>query len=357
LRQSGVFSSVALSEAEVPRVGGTLDMALAVVEAPLHRFGFGAEVTSQDGATLSAFWLHRNLWGGGERLRIEGEVAGIGTSSGDADYSASIRLDRPATYNADTTAFALAQLEQLSEVDYDALTFTVGVGLSRYFSPELSGTAAIELSASRVTDDSFTDNFRQLSLPVTFTLDRRDSVSDPKTGYWVDLGGTPFLGFAGTGSGVQLQADVRGYRAVGDRLVFAGRAQAGSVLGSDILETPREYLFHSGGGGTVRGQPYQSLGVEVMRDGDLVAMGGMSFAAISAELRADVTKTIGVVAFYDVGFVGLTGGFGGGDWHAGAGLGLRYATSIGPIRLDLAVPVSGDTGDGLQIYLGLGQAF
>lgn len=357
LRKSGVFSSVALTESEVPGPDGTLDMTLSVIEAPLRRFGFGAEITSQDGAELSAFWLHRNLWGGGERLRIEGIVGGIGASDGEADITASIRLDRPATYNADTSAFALAQLEQLSEVDYDALVFTVGVGLSRYFSPELSGTAAIELSASEVTDDYATTNYRQLSLPVTFTLDRRDSVADPTRGYWIDLGGTPFLGFSGTGSGAQLQAEARGYRALGDRLVLAGRAQVGSVLGSDILETPREYLFYSGGGGTVRGQPYQSLGVEVLRDGDLISIGGQSFAAVSAEMRFDVTDTIGVVAFYDLGFVGLTSDFGGGDWHAGAGLGLRYATAIGPIRLDLAVPVSGSTGEGLQIYLGLGQAF
>ncbi len=95
----------------------------------------------------------------------------------------------------------------------------------------------------------------------------------------------------------------------------------------------------------------------MLRGADLVPMGGASFAAVSAELRASVTSTIGVVAFYDAGFVGMTGGFGAGEWHAGAGVGLRYDTGIGPIRLDLAVPVAGATGDGLQIYLGIGQSF
>ena len=53
------------------------------------------------------------------------------------------------------------------------------------------------------------------------------------------------------------------------------------------------------------------------------------------------------------------GGFftGTGDWHAGAGLGVRYATGVGPLRLDIAAPVGGSTGDGVQIYLGMGQAF
>ena len=41
----------------------------------------------------------------------------------------------------------------------------------------------------------------------------------------------------------------------------------------------------------------------------------------------------------------------------GTGLGLRYDTGFGPIRFDVATPVAGDTGDGVQIYIGIGQAF
>jgi translocation and assembly module TamA len=45
------------------------------------------------------------------------------------------------------------------------------------------------------------------------------------------------------------------------------------------------------------------------------------------------------------------------NWHAGAGVGLRYMTAIGPVRLDLAGPVAGATGGGAQVYIGIGQAF
>jgi translocation and assembly module TamA len=357
LRRSGIFSSIALTEAATPGPGDTLDMALTVVEAPLRRFGFGAELSSRDGGKVSAYWLHRNLWGGGERLRLEGEVSGIGASTGGADLRASVRIDRPATFSPDTQAFAEARIERLQEADHDATAFSLGFGLSHDFSDRLTGTAAVQFSTSRVTDAFATERFRQVSLPADLAWDRRDSTSNPTRGFWLGGGATPFAGFGGTGSGVQLRGEARGYRAIGGRVVLAGRAQAGSVLGSALLQTPREYLFHSGGGGTVRGQPYQSLGVEVLRGFDLVPMGGASFAAVSAELRADVTSKIGMVAFYDAGFVGISGGFGDGNWHAGAGLGLRYATGIGPIRLDLAMPVAGNTGDGLQIYLGIGQSF
>jgi translocation and assembly module TamA len=108
----------------------------------------------------------------------------------------------------------------------------------------------------------------------------------------------------------------------------------------------------------VRGQPYQSLGVEVLQaGGEPVQTGGTAFLAGSLELRAKVTDKIGVVGFVDAGQVSALDFNGSGGWHAGAGLGLRYDTGFGPIRLDVAAPVGGDTGSGVQIYVGIGQAF
>jgi translocation and assembly module TamA len=71
-----------------------------------------------------------------------------------------------------------------------------------------------------------------------------------------------------------------------------------------------------------------------------------------------VTEKIQAVAFYDAGYIGPDSWIGDGDnFHAGAGLGIRYQTGIGPIRLDVATPVAGNTGDGVQLYVGIGQAF
>ncbi len=170
----------------------------------------------------------------------------------------------------------------------------------------------------------------------------------------------PFLGFGTTDSGARLTFDARAYRRLGEdsRFVVAARAQGGLIVGSRLLATPRDDLFYSGGGGTVRGQPYQSLGVTANDGGTPVETGGTRFIAVSAEVRAKVTDTIGIVGFVDAGSVSdSTFTSPGDDWHAGAGLGLRYATGFGPIRLDIATPVGGDTGDGVQIYIGIGQSF
>ena len=149
-----------------------------------------------------------------------------------------------------------------------------------------------------------------------------------------------------------------GYKAFGEdkRAVLAARVQGGVVVGASLAGTPRDYLFYSGGGGTVRGQPYQSLGVNVLTDSSSIVYqtGGTQFLGASVEARVRVGDNLGLVGFLDMGAVGAIGV---NDWHAGAGVGIRYATAVGPIRVDLALPVGGSTGDGLQVYVGLGQAF
>ncbi|MFD2173031.1 autotransporter assembly complex protein TamA [Rhodobacter lacus] len=359
LRRTGIFSSVTLSEAEHLRDGALLDGDLTVIEAKTRRLGLGAELSSTDGVTLSGYWLHRNLFGGGERLRFDAEVAGIGGATGGTDYSLAARLDRPATFSPDTAAFLATQVSRSDEEDYTEQAFDISVGLSHVFNPRLTGEAGIGYGWSRITDETGNTLYRTITLPTSLTWDNRNDAADATRGYYGKLELTPFAGLSGTGSGARLAADFRAYRALdaGGRFVLAGRAQFGGVFGPDLEETPRDYLFYSGGGGTVRGQPYQSLGVTALEGGTLKT-GGNRFIGLSGELRAGITSSIGVVAFYDAGFVGLDSfGEGDGDWQSGAGLGLRYKTPIGPIRLDVAGPVSGSTGNGVQIYLGIGQAF
>lgn len=165
------------------------------------------------------------------------------------------------------------------------------------------------------------------------TWDRRDRPTNAASGFYLDAEIKPFLGFDTTDSGVRATFDGRLYRSIGapGRIVLATRVQAGAVLGADLLDTPRDELYFSGGGGTVRGRPYRSLGVPITKGiGPEFLIGGTYFLAGSAEIRAIVTKRIGLVGFIDAGRVGVNGFFDDiGDWHAGAGPGLRYDTIRG----------------------------
>lgn len=361
LRRTGIFGSVTLAEDAEITAPDLLGITATVVEQKPRRYSFGAELASIEGVSLTGSWLHRNLLGGGERLMLESAVTNIGSGDSGIDYALGVSLDRPATLTRDTTAGLKLEFAHLDEIDLSADAVEFGLTFSHVFSKTLTGRTGLSYSYLDGTDPGGDFIYRNLSLPVGLTWDRRDNARDATRGFYLDASVMPFLGFDTTGSGLRATFDGRAYRSLGTpgKVVIAIRAQGGAIFGSEILDTPRDLLFFSGGGGTVRGQPYQSLGIPVLKMfGPEFDVGGKFFLAGSLELRAKVTEKIGIVGFVDVGSVGLDGFFDTfSDSHAGAGLGLRYDTGLGPIRLDVAAPISGSTGDGVQIYVGLGQSF
>lgn len=356
LRRTGAFRSVSLSEADNLHSNDTLDIAAHFVEAKPRRFGIGAELSSPEGGRLSGFWLHRNLLGGAERLRFDGEVAGLFGTTG-LDYSLAGRFERPATFGPDISLFITGEIAELDEPDYFSRQVQLSLGLSAILSDQLVADASVGYRYSDVTDDFGDRSFTHLVVPLSATYDRRNSGINPTGGYYAQVSAMPYLGLNGSANGAQLTGDMRGYWGIGEagKIILAGRLQFGNILGSSLAQTPPDLLFYSGGGGSVRGQPYQSLDVDL---GGGNSSGGRSILGISTEIRTLVFRKTSVVGFFDAGFVGADGfSTDNGAWHSGAGIGLRYETGIGPIRFDIAAPVSGDTGEGVQFYVGIGQAF
>ena len=361
LRRTGTFDSVAMAQADEFNSDLTLDITGQISEAKPRRFGAGIEVSTIEGLTLSSFWLHRNWLGGAERFRVEGEIAGIEGETGGTDYALRGTFTRPATFGADTDFFIRTELSREDEPEFLLDSVSVEVGFTRILTDDLTVGAAVGVLAAREETDAGTREYTLLTLPLDATLERRDNPTDAKSGYYLNAELTPFVSIVGDVNGGRLYGDTRGYYTVGERqnLTFAARGQFGSVLSAGVDEAPADFLFYSGGGGTVRGQAYNDLGIDRIEDGETVTTGGTSFAGLQLEARAQVTDNISLVGFYDIGQVGDTVlPFETGDWHAGAGFGLRYNTGIGPIRLDLATQASGDdAGDDLQVYIGIGQAF
>ena len=356
LRRTGAFTAARIIEDEVAGPDGTIGATLTVVEQLPRRFGFGAEIESEEGASLEVYWLHRNLLGGAERLRLDFEVDGIDGGSDGMDYRAAVLFNRPATFRPDVDLQLSAELEHLEEPAFTQDTFATQALLTRFVSDELTIGAGIGYRYAR-TDDAFGERtFQLLELPATARWDRRNDRLNPTEGFYVDLDTRAFAGLSDeAGSGLRVEGEVRGYYGLGaeDRVVAAARLGFGSVVGAERDEVPSDFLFFSGGSQTVRGQPYESLGLPTASD----EAGGASRVTLQAEMRVAFTERIGGVAFADYGIVGDESFGGETADHAGAGLGLRYSTGIGAIRLDVAAPVSGDTGDGVQVYIGIGQAF
>lgn len=361
LRRTGAFSSVSIEEAETPSADGRLDMIVTVVEDAPRRLGFGAEISSTEGAKLSAYWMHRNLLGGAERLRFDAQASGIGGEGGSLrdgsgiDYLLGATFSRPGTFSPANTLGARIALTQEDEPDYFSNVALGEVSLTRQLTERIEITAAVQLRYSDVEDELGDRKLFHILFPLTGQMDARDDILNPKGGYFVRLEAQPFVGLDDVSdSGARLYGDARYYQSVGSRVTLAGRFQFGSVISDSLEGAPREFLFYSGGGGTVRGQPYRSLH-DTLPGG--ASVGGSSFLGASAEARVNVTGKISLVGFYDWGQISAENTFEDGMSHAGAGLGLRYDTPIGPIRLDVATPVSGSTGEGVQVYVGIGQAF
>ena len=359
LRRTETFAAVALREAETPNPDGTLDIAATVQEAPPRRIGFGAELSSVEGATLSAYWLHRNLLGGAERFRVDGEVSGIDAGTEGIDYRLRAEFRRPGTPRPDSDLLMHFELESLEEPQFSSDSAEFVAGFDRIVTERLEVYGGAGFRYADVRTAFGRASYTHFILPVSAQYDRRDSELNATRGYYLAGTALPYAALDGGTSGLRLTADMRAYRAFGadDRVVLAGRLQLGSVLGPELREALPQDLFFSGGGGTVRGQDYQSLGIFVPARRELA--GGRSFVGVSAELRTRVTDNISVVGFYDHGTIGRDA-FPDADSpsHAGAGLGLRYDTGLGPLRLDVATPASGDeAGESLFFYVGIGQAF
>jgi translocation and assembly module TamA len=140
------------------------------------------------------------------------------------------------------------------------------------------------------------------------------------------------------------------------RLVLAGRATAGSVFGEERNAIPADERLYAGGGGSIRGYFYQSVGPLF----GTTPIGGRSLIELSLEFRLKLTDRFGLVGFLDGGTAFEGTHFNSGEdplW--GAGVGFRYYTPIGPLRIDIGFPLDRREGidDAFQLYLSIGQSF
>lgn len=359
LRNTGIFRTAAFQEAETPNPDGTLDIIARIEDRDPRRIGFGGEYATDEGLTLSAFWLHRNISGDGLSFRIDGEVSGIAGDTGGIDYTVNLEMIRPASFGARTDAFILGELESLDEDNYESDIARLAFGVTRRQTDDLTLSAAIQFSYSDEVDDSGELEYTQLFFPLRATLDKRNDILNATDGYFLLAEVAPFLGLDESDSGARSLLDARWYQDFGSdgRYVFATRLQVGAITGTDVTGVPNDLRFYSGGGGTVRGQSFESLDITLPNGVD---SGGRSFLGLQSELRIGITDALSVVGFFDWGSVSEDSFPGSGDpEHSGAGLGVRYNTGIGPLRLDVGFPVSGgdDDDSNFQLYIGIGQAF
>ncbi len=359
-----IIGGIRLREAERLDASGRLPVDVEISERKPRYFGFGTKYSSTEGTAVNAYWGHRNLFGGAETVRIDGQVSWFGGEPDavpDADpfgYSLKASFGKPGIFTVDDDLVAeAAVLREVTDAYVrDAVTLVAGV--RRRFNDYLSVQAGVDFEQAFVEDTFGKRDDFVAGIPIDITYDTTDSLLDPTRGIRSSTRIEPFafLGEAGAGP-VLVKGSLAAYQAIDsrDRFILAGRVAGGSLIGADITDVPPARRFYAGGGGSIRGYDYQSVSPR-NDNGDII--GGLSYFEASAELRVKITDTIGVVPFFDMGaaFEDEVPDFSG--LHYAAGLGLRYYTSIGPIRLDAAIPLNPrDDDTGYGIYVSIGQAF
>lgn len=360
LRKLGVFSSVTIREAQALDNEGRIPVDIKVSEGKHRYFGVGAQYSTIDGFGVQGYWGHRNLFGRAESLRVEGAVSRLGetTDVQQLDYSAGILFSKPGFLLPTMTLNASLKAKMEAPESYEAKTVTAAASLTYELNDTDKVTGGGEISYSKTEDAFGTNDYLTFSIPVEFERDARDDKLNPTTGYRAIVNAKPSYEALEGNIFSSFEASASGYYGFGeeDSVVLAGKVAAGTIVGGGALDNiPVNRRFYAGGGGSVRGYSYQQISP---RNAKGEATGGRSYVQTSLEARVNVTDTIGVVPFVDAATVSEESVPDFSDVRVGAGIGLRYATPFGPIRLDVAVPLqSYEGGSNYGIYAGIGQAF
>ena len=360
LRKLGVFSSIKIVKADRLDQQGRIPLAIEVSDGKQRYFGIGAQFSSLDGFGVQGYWGHRNLFGGAESLKITGSVSRLGEQWDyrELDYLASVEFSKPGIFDAYSTLNVSVIAQQVNPDTYRSTSFTKLANIGYELTRQDTITGGFDLTWNETEDFRGISQFLTFSLPITWNRDASDDKLDPHEGYRLRLTGIPSYEIYRSNFFHTIDGQVSAYTSFGedDGVTLAGKLAMGSLLmAPGLKDVPATRRFYLGGGGTVRGYAYQEI---TPRNANGDPLGGRSYMLASFETRVKVTETVGIVPFIDVGTVSSQTYPDFSDIRAGAGLGIRYATPFGPLRLDVAMPINRyPDGSRFGIYAGIGQSF
>ncbi|MGB3625021.1 MAG: autotransporter assembly complex family protein [Henriciella sp.] len=324
---------------------------VTLTERKRNTIALGASYSTNEGAGLNAELTRRNLTRRGDVVVADLTVAEL-------EQALDIVWRRPNEFGYGRGLVLNAGISNETTDAYDRQAVEVGAGYEVVRGPEFTYSYGVNAEITKEEDEFGERDLQILSVYGAARLDETDSVLDPRSGWRANGRVEPSYTFGdNTNPFVRTSGQVSGYIPFDDerRFVLAGRLKIGAVLGADAADLPVDTRFYSGGGGSVRGYSYQGIGP---RTEDGTPLGGKSVVETSLEARYRWRPNIGIVAFIDAGSVSTDEFSNFDDAQYGAGLGVRYTTPAGPIRLDVAVPLNPDDfDDPVQIYISIGQAF
>jgi translocation and assembly module TamA len=405
----GPFATISVDVGKAVDSTSGVPVTFTLHERKRHAVALNAAYSTDLGGSGGVTWSDRNVFGNAEQLTIAASALNLGgTATTGIGYDASAKFVKPEFGHRDQSLqIAVGAIKQSLQA-YDQKAVTSGVSLTRKLSSVWTASVGISTSNEQVIQETNTPqynsaaptiplyppvtyNYTLVALPLTLSYDSTHLASpldDPLHGMRDSLSITPTqsLGHP-SASFIISQIKLAAYfdlHALGftdpGRSVLAARALAGEAQGASQFSLPPDQRFYGGGSGTIRGYRYQSVGPQFPADGNPI--GGTAIIAGTLEFRQRIAGNWGGAVFVDGGQVSSSLKPLPNELRIGYGIGARYYTPIGPIRLDVAVPtrrhsfvtytgvvhdqngvvtVTPQTGvvkdDVFEIYIGLGQAF
>jgi translocation and assembly module TamA len=338
-----------------------VDLVVTGDKAPLRTVSITAGYSTGEGIRLEGSWQNRNMFPPQGAVTFNGVLA-------QREQAIGAELRRRNWLQRDRTLVLTTSISTQQQDAYNATSTTVGASVERetnliwqkkvYYSIGASFTASNETDLSQTTAPDTTAPatlYYIISVPMSLTYDGSDDLLNPVKGFRLTGRASPELSFQ-SGSFGYVRAQIEGsyYQPVASNTSIAARLHFGSIIGATRGDIAPSRRFYAGGGGSVRGYSYQQVGP---KDANGVPTGGNSLTEASIEARVRFGNW-GVVPFVDAGqvFASTVPSFD--SLRIGAGIGVRYYTSFGPIRFDVATPINPQPGDSkFNIYVSIGQAF
>jgi translocation and assembly module TamA len=354
LFQRGIFKPLTVERGSVEHPDGTRDIVLRVEAAPLRTVSGSLNYDSDFGPGIDLAWEHRNLTRWGDKFRVEMPVWQDLQQLG-------VQYTRPYFFSKRQNFLASISFLNERADAYNLQSMSASAGVERQLSRHLTGTLLATLE--RGTLDEFVDSkegYQIIGFPVTLDWNWANDLLDPTTGSRLKVLVSPYNGhYTSDFNVLKTRVDANQYFSLREDgfLVAAFRVSLGAITGDEARYLPTSMRFFSGGGGSVRGYRYQSIGP--LNNKGKPAGGGFITEA-SGELRWRFSDTMGVTLFVDGGqlYEEVEPSYLGKDLLWGGGLGFRYYTPFGPFRVDVASPLTPrDSDPDLQLYISLGQSF
>ncbi len=373
LVDSGLFSQVTVKpDEDTDQEVRTVEV--AIEEGPPRTVRAGASFSTEDGFEVRFGWQHRNIFGEAELLDLS-TTLGLIRQRLDATYRQPgfRRLEQDLVV---TGALLNEELEAFRQTGA-----TGSVAIEWPVSEHWTGSMGVAVEFLQIDEEQTGEDDQTVllvGLPVSYSYDDTDDLLNPTKGFRLLLGATPWTGRIGPVFNVvsssvgavetdsqaavsflssQVAASTYYPLDAYDDYVIAVRGRVASVGGEPTQTLPANKRLYAGGAGSVRGYEFQKVGP---LDADNNPLGGRSLITVGAELRVRFLDDFGVVPFIDGGGVydSTVPDFEE-EFFWGAGLGVRYYTDFGPLRLDVGVPLNRrkNIDDPFQFYISLGQAF